>query len=113
MHIGHLRNLVEIWEFTTVQDDYGQPQRTYTKLTDAWAEIRPLTGKENFYENMEVTSHTHKILMRFIPLPIDSTMQIRYGGRTFEVVGSPANWMERNIHLTFNVKEVFEKDKSI
>jgi head-tail adaptor len=59
---------------------------------------------------MEVTEHTHKILMRFIPIDIDATYQIRYMGRVFEVIGAPSNWMERNIQWQFNVKEVFDAD---
>ena len=109
MQIGRLRHLVEIWKYTETKNDYGEPDRTYELLTKAWAEVRPLLGREGFYEKMEVTEQTHKILMRYTPLPLDATMQIRYDGRTFEVIGQPSNWMERNIQWQFNVKEVFDE----
>jgi len=109
MQIGRMRNLVEVWKYIEVQDSYGQPKRTYEKLGDVWAEIRPLLGRETFYEKMEVTDQTHKILMRYFPLQLDATMQLRYEGRVFEVIGQPANVLERNIQWQFNVRELFDE----
>jgi len=111
MQSGRLRHLVEVWKYKEVTDEYGQPQKNYTKIADAFAEIRPLTGRENFYEKMEVTDQTHKILMRHIPIQLDATMQIRYDGRVFEVIGQPVNVFERDIMWQFNVKEVFHADQ--
>jgi len=110
MQGGRLRNLVEIWQYKENTDEYGEPIKTYEKIGKVWAEVRPLLGRENFYEKMEVTDHTHKILTRYIPLPLDATMQIRWNGHTYEVIGQPSNWMERNIQWQFNVKEVFDAD---
>ena len=111
MQGGRLRNLVELWEYKEVQDEFGEPIKNYVKIGEAFAEIRPLQGRENFYEKMEVTDHTHKILMRFIPIPLDSTMQIRFNGKIYEVIGNPSNWMERDIQLQFNVKQLFDHDE--
>lgn len=108
---GRLRNLVEIWKYEEIQDEFGQPKPQWLFVTKAWAEIRPLLGREGYHEKMEVSDHTHKILMRYIHLPLDATMQIRYNGRTFELMGPPSDWMERNIQLQFNVKEVFDHDE--
>ena len=110
MQGGRLRNLVEIWYYKETPDDYGEPIKGYVKVATAFAEIRPLLGRENFYEKMEVTDHTHKILMRYIPLQLDATMQIRWNGFVYEVIGQPSNWMERNIQWQFNCKEVFDAD---
>ncbi len=110
MQGGRLRHKIEIWKYDEVVDDYGEPLKQYSKIADSWAEIRPLTGREGFYDKMEVTEQTHKILTRYIYLPIDATMQIRYNNRKFEVIGAPINVLERNVQLQFNVKEVFEHD---
>ena len=111
MQSGRLRHLVELWEYHETADKYGEPIKDYTKIGEAFAEIRPLLGRESFAEKMENTLQTHKILTRFIPTPIDSTMQIRYNGRVFEVIGNPINWMERGIFLQFNCMEQFDHDK--
>ena len=111
MQGGRLRHLVEIWAYTEVTDGYGEPIKNYTSVGKAFAEIRPLLGRENFNEKMYRTDHTHKILMRYIPLPLESTMQIRYNGRVFEVIGDPSNYMERDIQLQFNCNETFDHDK--
>ncbi len=110
MQGGRLRNRIEVWKYFEIKDDMGQPVKTYEKVTDAYAEIRPLLGRESYAEKMENTLHTHKIMMRYIHLPIDATMQIRYNGRVFEVIGDPINWMERNIFIQFNCSENFEHD---
>jgi SPP1 family predicted phage head-tail adaptor len=102
--------VVELWKYTETADEYGEPVKAYEKVTDAFAEIRPLLGRENFYEKMEVTAHTHKILMHYFPIPIDATYQIRFEGRIFEVIGAPSNFMERNIQWQFNAKELFDAE---
>ena len=108
MQIGRLRHLVTIWAYTETQDEFGEPLKNYEQVGKAWAEIRPLTGRENFDDKELITEQTHKILMRYLPIKPDSTMQIRYNGRVFEVIGAPVDVYERNIQLQFNVKEVFD-----
>ena len=110
MQIGRLRNLIEVWKYVEQTDAFGEPIKNYTLITKAYAEIRPLLGTETFNEKEVHTEHTHKILMRYIPTPIDATMQIRYGTRIFEVHGQPSNWMERDIQLIFNCTELFDHD---
>jgi len=110
MQIGRLKHLVEVWKYTEMIDDFGEPIKTYEKVCDAFAEIRPLLGRENFYEKMYVTDHTHKILMRYFPLEMNATYQLRYEGRVFEVIGAPSNYMELGIQWQFNVKEIFDSD---
>lgn len=108
MIIGKLRHKCSLYIYSETQDAYGEPIKTYTKLTDFWGEIRPLTGTEEFGEKEIHTEHTHKITCRYFFIPLDATMQIRHDNRVFEVDGAPSNWQERNISWTFNVKEVFE-----
>jgi len=114
MQIGRLRHVVSVWAYTEAPDTFGQPQKDYIKLADAFAEIRPLVGTEAFNEKMVHTEHTHKIMLRYFTLDLDATMQIRYDElgdgsniRVFEVDGAPSNFMERNIYWQFNCKEVF------
>jgi len=117
MNIGKLNHLVEIWEYYEVQDEFGEPIKKYTHVTNAWAEIRPLKGMEFFNDKEENTIHSHKIRMRYFDLNIDSTMQIRYDKlgdgsniRTFEVDGAPSNHLENDVFWLFSVKEVFRHD---
>ena len=109
---GRLRHRLEFWEFEEVVDKYGEPIKQYKKVFEIYGEIRPLTGRETFEDAMVNTGHTHKITIRQRGYKIDPTMQIRYDGRRFEIVGSPANWLERNVFLQMNANEVFDHDEN-
>ncbi len=115
MQTGRLRHLISIWTYVDTNDEFGEPIKTYEKLADAFAEIRPLVGTETYNEKMVHTEHTHKIMTRYFHFPLNSTMQIRYDEvgdgsniRVFEVDGAPSNFVERNIYWQFNCKEVFD-----
>jgi len=116
MNIGKLNHLVELWEYREVQDEFGEPIKKYTHLTDAWAEIRPLKGMEFFGDKEFNTVHSHKIRMRYFALDIDAKMQVRYDKigdgnyRTFEVDGAPSNYLENDVFWVFAVKETFSHE---
>ena len=107
MEAGKLRHLVSLEKYIEGQDEFGEPTKAYAELFKAWAEIRPLLGYENYQEKQVNTEQTHRIKVRYRE-GIEQTMRFKYRDRYFEVIGSPANYMERNIFLFFRVKEVFD-----
>ena len=118
MQIGRLKHFVTIERLVETSDDFGQPIKSWVKLSDAWAEIRPLLGTESYNEKMIHTEHTHKIMIRYFHLDLNATMRIIYMDhgykRVFDLHGDPSNWMERNIYWQFNVKEEsFEQDDEV
>ena len=106
---GELRHKIELQRYSETQDNFGEPIKGYIHFAFAYAQVRPLTGRESYQEEMVSTQQTHKIKMRYIQ-GVESTMRIVFGGRIFEIIGNPINYHERNIHLTFNAKELFEHD---
>ena len=107
MEAGKLSHLISLEKYVEGNDEFGQPTKGYQELFKAWAEIRPLLGYEHYSEMQVNTDQTHRIKVRYRP-GIEQTMRFKYGMRYFEVIGSPANYMERNIFLFFRVKEVFD-----
>lgn len=112
MKAGKLRHLVEIQQLVEVPNEYGELEETYVKYADAYAEIRPLLGRENFAEKQLTSEQTHKIKMRFIP-GVTASMRVIHGTKIYELIGYPVNWEERNIFLTFNAEEKYNHDMTV
>ena len=91
-------------------DNFSIPIVLFSDNISNLIEAPTLTVDKNIIYYHQKTTNYHKIMMRYIHLPIDATMQIRYNGRVFEVIGDPINWMERNIFIQFNCSENFEHD---
>jgi len=111
MKAGKLRHLVQIQRYIEAPDDLGEPIKGYELFANAYAEIRPLLGRENFAEKQLNSTQTHKIKIRYIE-GIESTMRIVFDNRIFELIGFPVNFEERNIFLTFNVAEKYDHDNA-
>jgi len=115
MKIGRLRHQIQVFRYEEKQDEYGEPIKTYEFYSKAYAEIRPLTGREPFDEKMFITEQTHKIYMRWMR-GLESTMRLvwhdAYEGRDrmFEIIGNPINHMEKSKLTMFNAKEMFNHD---
>lgn len=109
MKAGLLRHLVVIEKYTETRDAVGGVIKGYVEFAQAWASIQPMLGREHFTEQRVSTEQTHRINMRYIP-GVESTMRLTHNGRTFEIIGAPINYMEKNTYLTFNVKELYDHD---
>jgi SPP1 family predicted phage head-tail adaptor len=47
MNAGRFDELVEVWRYTSEQNQYGDPIKTWTKVSDIYASIEYLTGSED------------------------------------------------------------------
>jgi len=110
MRAGLLNKFITFRRYDEVDNEYGEPIKQYVDYANSWASIKPMLGREKFTEQMVSTEQTHKITTRYIR-GIESTMQIKYGDRIFEIIGNPIDNMENNVYLQFNVKEIFDHDE--
>jgi len=97
MRIGKLRHKVSIQKLESTQDALGGKVESYTHFCDAWAEIRPVSGREYFIDNQRYARCTHSIIVRFVP-GITPSMRVLFNDRVFDIE-AVLNAEERNIYL--------------
>jgi SPP1 family predicted phage head-tail adaptor len=47
MNAGRFDTLVEVWRYTSSQNDYGEAIKTWSKVSDIYAQIDYLSGTES------------------------------------------------------------------
>lgn len=103
MRAGRLKSLIEIQRYTTTKNMVGEVKQSWNTLLNTRAEIKPLTAKEIFASNMNVSEVTHKITIRY-EVEIKSTDRIVYNGRFFDITGV-INIDEQNTVIEILTKE--------
>jgi SPP1 family predicted phage head-tail adaptor len=98
-----LNKQVTVQRRAHTQDAAGQVRETWRDLSDVWASIRPLGGREFYAASGQRAEITHEIVMRYGVdiLPQD---RIEADGRIFEVI-TPINVGERDRYLRVTSKE--------
>ncbi len=96
---GKLRHKIDIQQFTTAKDSYGEDIKTWVSFHQCYASVNPLRGKEYFDTQQIVPEVDNKITTRY-KSGIAPTMRIVWGSRTYEI-RSVTNPDERNIMLEF------------
>lgn len=104
MRAGQLRHLITIEDATESQDEYGEPDLTWSMYTTAWAKVEPLSSRETVEARSVYQERTHRITMRHQD-GITPNMRVNWDGRLFDIEGV-RNVEERNRMLELNVKEV-------
>ena len=105
MRSGNLRNKAELQSIGTTTNAFGEvEQGDYTKVTDVWCSITPISGKENFLSNADFAKTTHKIKIRYIA-DINASMRVVWGGRIFNFI-SVRNIGERRKELDIMAEEI-------
>ena len=84
--------------------DGGEVTESATDVCKAWAQIAPLTARENWIAQQSQATTTHKIKILYRP-DITHEMQATYDGRTFRF-DSVVNIDEANRHLLITATEV-------
>lgn len=107
MHAGHLNKRITIQIRTPDQDDSGQPIETWTTFTMAYANIKPLVGKDFLAAKQIVDEVSHDVTIRY-RTGIKPKMRILYLDRYFEI-SAVIDWEERRKWLFLKCKEVIEE----
>ncbi len=106
MKAGQLRHLITLKAPSDVTDAIGGTARTwsaYSRSTDLWARIQPVSGKERMEWDQSLGTLTHRVTIRYIRA-VDVGNQVHYGTRVFEVM-SVVDPDERGISLQLMCKE--------
>ena len=103
MRAGRLQKIITIQRYTTSKNSIGEVVEDWTDLFTARAEIKPLTGKEIFANNMIRAEMSHKITIRYQD-GIKVTDRIVFNGRFFDIT-SIANYNEQNVVIEILTKE--------
>lgn len=104
---GKYKHIVTFQRRTSDQNGYGEKtEDNWFDVFTARVSINPVSGKEVFTAEYMASEISHRILMRYTLQPIDSTMRIRYGARTFLLVAPPINYQEANVEIQLLCKEV-------
>lgn len=98
MKAGKLRHRVTIQNPPgATKNSLGEPSDTWTDFCTVWAEIRPLTVREQILAQSNQSSVTHEIIMRW-RAGIVAKQRAQFNGRTFDIIGV-RNIEERNTEL--------------
>ena len=107
MNPGDLRHRITFLQKATQQNEYGEEIDNWVNVKTVWASVNPMSAKEFFAAEKTNSEVTHKIYMRYIPdLKITPDMRIKFKDRTFELVGPPINFKEKNMELQLLCKEL-------
>lgn len=104
MRSGRLRHVVTIENYTTVDDEYGQPTQTWATFADSIrAGIEPQKGEERFMSQQRQSSTTHRVIIRYLA-GVEPEMRIVFGSRIF-AIKEILNPQERNRELHLMCEE--------
>lgn len=78
-------------------DEAGQPLDEWVRVTETWAEIKPLSGRELFAAQQANAEVTARITLRY-RIDIDRTMKVVFGKEEFEILYT--------IHKDYSKKEL-------
>ena len=108
MRAGKLGRRVTFQQPTSAVDDYGQPvPGGFADVATVFAAIRPTGSSERLAAAQMQSGQTHVITVRYAASIAAATgaWRIKYGARTFGVVGLPRNIDEAGRWLVFDCVE--------
>lgn len=95
--------LVSVQRQVSTRDAAGQVNDDWNEITQWWAAIKPISGREYFNASGERAEVTHEIGMRY-GVDVRPRDRVVYGSRVFNV-RSVLNIEERNRHLKLMCSE--------
>lgn len=102
-----MRTKITIKQRSTSQNDYGEPVDTWTNVvTNVWASIEPITGREFFAAQQVHSDVNMKVRMIYDSslAGIKPSMIVTFGTRTLEI-DAVINYKERNREILLMCKE--------
>jgi SPP1 family predicted phage head-tail adaptor len=103
MRVGLLNKRVLLQSPTGSRDAVGERSTTWTDVATVWAQIEPLSVREQLAAAQMRGSITHKVLIRYSSTVSAAThaWRISYGSRVFTVDGAPRNIKEGDRYFEF------------
>jgi SPP1 family predicted phage head-tail adaptor len=100
-----LEHLVVIEQKQHIKDAIGgESDDIWIEFSKAYAEIKPITGKEFMSANAHQNSISHRVIIRFIS-GVKAEMRVVHDGRFFNIV-SPRDFFEKKKWLELMCEEL-------
>lgn len=103
MRAGRLRHPIVIERATETRGDDGSTVQTWRTLATVWADVRPVSGREQEIAARTAENVSHRIELRYRP-GVDARCRIVWGARVFGVQ-SVINEDERDRTLVLYCQE--------
>lgn len=84
MRTGNYRHHITIEQKSVTRDSYGAEVVVWTMFVQAWADIRPLSGRELFAAQAVQSEITGEILMHYVPGVVPS-MRVAHDGSYYDI----------------------------
>jgi SPP1 family predicted phage head-tail adaptor len=101
--IGDLDQRVALEQPVDTLDEIGGVERVWTNVDHVWAQVTPLSGREDFTGERELSVITHRVLIRWRP-DVTGAMRLRLGER-FLSIHAAIDWDERRRFLLLQCEE--------
>jgi phage head-tail adaptor, putative, SPP1 family len=101
--IGTLTDRVELKRRETISDGGGGHQRIFVPVTNLWARVRSLSGRQGTNADGRMVAISHSVVLRFRGDVVPGD-RIVYRGRNLDVV-STADLNGRRAYLSCNCSE--------
>lgn len=82
--VGQLRSLITIQVRAGGQDGFGEASGGWGDVTQVWASVQPLSGRELLSAQQVRGEVSHRVRCRYLA-GITSAHRILYGGRVFDI----------------------------
>lgn len=96
--IGRMRHRVMLQQRSGALDAFGQPVNSWLDVAEIWADIRPVSGREQLRKFVPGWELTHTVLIRydkrFMPLSSLVVWRLVFDNRIFSI-SSALNFDER------------------
>lgn len=102
MNAGRFDELIELWNYTTELNSYGENVKSWSKYKDVWARIEYKVGRESIDANQLQHKQTCNITVRFDPL-ISVYNEIKYDNKTFKIISIQE--LNRRQYLILNCEQ--------
>lgn len=102
--IGDLDQLVLLEQPVDTLDDIGSVTRTWSLVDEVWAQITPVTGREDFTAGRNESVLTHRILIRWRP-DVTGAMRLRHNARFFNIHAA-LDWDEKRRFMLLQCQEI-------
>lgn len=104
MRAGSLRHRITIEQSTQTPNDLGERIETWATLSQRWASVEPLSGRELETARIHHATVSHRITIRYYS-SLQPTHRIKWGSRIFSI-DAILNIDERNREMQILSTEV-------
>lgn len=85
MRAGKLDRRITLRKPTKAQDSYGEPLVTYADEATVWAEVKPISGGENYEGDQRSSKQRVEVVIRYRPGIEANSWLFVYDGETYEI----------------------------